>query len=49
LGGIPDERAFLAPLWESVGSGEVQADRLLAAHEGKWGGDIARVYEARRL
>jgi glutamate--cysteine ligase len=49
LGGIPDERAFLAPLWESVGSGEVQADRLLAAHEGKWGGDIARVYGACRL
>lgn len=43
--GIPDERPFLAPLWDHVGSGRVQADRLL---EG-WGGDIGRVYEATKL
>jgi glutamate--cysteine ligase len=46
---VPDERPFLAPLWDSVGSGEVQADRLLAAWEGAWGGDVARVFEACRL
>ncbi len=49
LRGMPDERLFLAPLWDSVGRGLVQADALLAAYEGAWGGAIDRVYEACRL
>jgi glutamate--cysteine ligase len=49
LRGVPDERLFLAPLWASVGRGLVQADDLLAVHEGAWGGDIDRVYGAARL
>jgi glutamate--cysteine ligase len=48
-GGMPDERVYLQPLWESVGLGRVQADGLLAAYEGEWGGDLSRVYEACRL
>lgn len=47
--GMPDERVFLAPLWDHVGTGDVQADRLLKAHQGEWGGDLSRVYEATRL
>ena len=47
--GMPDERVFLAPLWTSVGTGDVQADRLLNAYQGDWGGDLSRVYEATRL
>jgi glutamate--cysteine ligase len=43
--GIPDERPFLAPLWDHVGGGQVQADWLLAG----LGGDLGRVYEATRL
>jgi glutamate--cysteine ligase len=49
LRGIPDERPFLRPLWDSAESGRVQADDLLEAHAGEWGGDIARVYGACRL
>jgi glutamate--cysteine ligase len=47
--GMPDERVFLAPLWDHVGTGDVQADRLLAAYEGEWSGNLSRVYEATRL
>jgi glutamate--cysteine ligase len=47
--GIPDERPFLQPLWDSVGSGRVQADELLARFEGTWKGDLRLVYEACRL
>jgi glutamate--cysteine ligase len=47
--GMPDERAFLRPLWDSVGRGLVQADDLLAAYEGPWAGDIGQVYDACRL
>ena len=49
LRGIPDERPFLRPLWDSAESGRVQADDLLEAHAGEWGGDMARVYGACRL
>ena len=49
LRGLPDERMFLRPLWDSVGSGRVRADALLAAYAGAWGGDIDRVYAACRL
>lgn len=49
LRGVPDERPFLAPLRDSVGTGRVRADDLLAAYEGEWGGDIGRVYAACRL
>ncbi|TNC72373.1 glutamate--cysteine ligase [Rubellimicrobium roseum] len=47
--GIPDERPFLAPLWDHVERGRVVADDLLAAYEGEWGGDLGRIYEACRL
>jgi glutamate--cysteine ligase len=47
--GMPDERVYLQPLWEAVGIGRVQADSLLLAYEGEWGGDLSRVYEACRL
>ena len=47
--GVPDERPFLAPLWDSVGRGLVQADDLLAAYEGEWKGDLSRIYEACQL
>ncbi|MFN0114603.1 MAG: glutamate--cysteine ligase [Paracoccaceae bacterium] len=47
--GAADETGFLGVLEESVFSGKVQADLMLAAHEGVWGGDLGRVYEAARL
>ncbi|MBP1807215.1 glutamate--cysteine ligase [Rubellimicrobium aerolatum] len=47
--GMPDERAFLAPLWDHVGAGRVVADELLDAYEGEWGGDLSRVYGVGRL
>ncbi len=39
------EEALLAPLQESLATGRVQADRLLA----DWGGDITGLYQAARL
>ena len=47
--GIPDERPFLRPLWDSVATGRVAADDLLSACGGDWGDDLSRVYEACRL
>jgi glutamate--cysteine ligase len=47
--GMPDERVFLAPLWDHVGTGRVQADEALAVYAGDWGGNLSRVYEAGRL
>ncbi|MDZ4094902.1 MAG: glutamate--cysteine ligase [Paracoccaceae bacterium] len=38
------EEAHLAPLVESIGSGRVQADVLLARYHGEWDGDLARIY-----
>ncbi|MCL4105046.1 UNVERIFIED_CONTAM: hypothetical protein GTU68_018753 [Idotea baltica] len=43
-GMIPDETHFLNALKESVESGQVPADELLAKYEGEWNGDLSRVY-----
>jgi glutamate--cysteine ligase len=43
--GMTDEAAYLDVLEESVQSGSVQADRLLALYHGPWQGDLAPVYE----
>ncbi|QBY01705.1 glutamate--cysteine ligase [Rhodophyticola sp. CCM32] len=42
---IPDETHFLNALKESVESGQVPADELLAQYHGDWGGDLTRIYE----
>lgn len=39
------EEGFLAPLEESLRSGEVPADRLLALYHGEWGGRLAPIYD----
>ncbi len=41
---VPDETHFLNALKESVESGMVPADELLAQYHGDWDGDISRVY-----
>ncbi|MFL9503913.1 glutamate--cysteine ligase, partial [Rhodopseudomonas palustris] len=46
--GLGEER-FLAPLVESLKTGDVQADRWLAAYEGEWAGSLTPVYEAASL
>jgi glutamate--cysteine ligase len=46
--GLGEER-LLAPLMQSLGSGQVQADRLLAAYHGEWGGSLAPLYQAARV
>ena len=43
------EEALLAPLVESLASGDVQADRLLARYNGEWRGDLGQVYAATSL
>ena len=43
-GMIPDETHFLNTLKESVESGQVPADELLAKYAGEWGGDLSRIY-----
>ncbi|MFZ5709904.1 MAG: glutamate--cysteine ligase [Pseudomonadota bacterium] len=43
------EEGFLDVLEASVISGRVQADRMLAAHAGDWGGTLEPVYQAMRL
>ena len=43
-GMIPDETHFLNALKESVESGVVPADELLARYEGAWDGDATRVF-----
>ena len=45
LNGAGDsEQGFLAPLHEIAASGLTNADRMLAAYNGRWGGDVAAVY-----
>jgi glutamate--cysteine ligase len=44
-----DESVHLAVLDESLASGAVQADRLIAAYHGPWKGDVTPVYRACRL
>ncbi len=43
-GMVPDETHFLNALKESVESGQVPADELLARYHGEWGGDLSRIY-----
>lgn len=38
------EAGFLAPLRDSLATGRVPADDLLAAYHGDWAGDLTRVY-----
>ncbi|MEO0751833.1 MAG: glutamate--cysteine ligase, partial [Pseudomonadota bacterium] len=41
---IPDETHFLNALMESVDSGQVPADELLARYHGDWQGDLSKIY-----
>ncbi|QHQ37158.1 glutamate--cysteine ligase [Algicella marina] len=41
---IPDETHFLNALQESVETGMVPADELLARYNGAWGGDLSQIY-----
>ncbi|MBE9639135.1 glutamate--cysteine ligase [Salipiger mangrovisoli] len=43
---LPDETHFLNALKESIESGMVQADEMLAHYEGDWGGDLSKIYGA---
>ncbi|MCB1311316.1 MAG: glutamate--cysteine ligase [Sedimentitalea sp.] len=43
-GMVPDETHFLAALKESIDSGQVPADELLAHYHGDWNGDLTRIY-----
>ncbi|MBF9030697.1 glutamate--cysteine ligase [Rhodobacterales bacterium HKCCE3408] len=43
-GMIPDETHFLSALKESVETGIVPADELLAHYNGDWNGDLTRIY-----
>ncbi|UXU74930.1 MULTISPECIES: glutamate--cysteine ligase [unclassified Paracoccus (in: a-proteobacteria)] len=43
-GMVPDESHFLDALRESVDSGQVPADELLARYHGDWAGDLDRIY-----
>jgi len=44
-----DETRALKPLVEIVETGRTEADRLLAAYEGEWGGNIDRLFETEAL
>ena len=41
---IPDETHFLNALKESIETGKTPADELLEDYNGKWGGDLSRIY-----
>lgn len=41
---IPDETHFLNALKDSVETGQVPADELLAKYHGEWAGDLSRIY-----
>ena len=41
---VPDETHFLNALRESVDTGKVPADELLAKYKGEWAGDLSRIY-----
>ncbi len=43
-----NETGFLTPLHEIAESGKVPAQRLLELYNGEWGGDLNRVYDARK-
>jgi len=38
------EQGFLGPLHKIAASGRTNADEMLAAFEGRWGGDISKIY-----
>ncbi|SMY06827.1 glutamate--cysteine ligase [Flavimaricola marinus] len=42
---IPDETHFLNALKETVETGKAPADELLDAYNGKWAGDLDRIYD----
>jgi len=39
------EQGFLSTLWESAESGMAPADHILADLNGKWGGDVKRIFD----
>ena len=41
---VPDETHFLNALKESVETGQVPADELIEAYEGRWDGDVTKVF-----
>ncbi len=41
---VADETHFLNALQESVETGQVPADELLAKYHGEWGGDLSKIY-----
>lgn len=41
---VPDETHFLNALQESIDSGMVPADELLAKYHGDWAGDLTKIY-----
>ncbi|SFS63639.1 glutamate--cysteine ligase [Sulfitobacter marinus] len=41
---VPDETHFLNALKESIETGKVPADELLDDYNGKWNGDLSRIY-----
>ena len=41
---MPDETHFLNALKDSLDSGKVPADELLARYNGAWGEDLTRIY-----
>ncbi|MEZ5912628.1 MAG: glutamate--cysteine ligase [Paracoccaceae bacterium] len=41
---VPDETHFLNALKDSLDSGQVPADELLARYHGEWAGDLSRIY-----
>jgi glutamate--cysteine ligase len=43
-GMVPDETHFLNALKESIDSGQVPANELLARYEGAWNGNLDRIY-----
>jgi glutamate--cysteine ligase len=43
-GMVPDETHFLNALKESIETGKVPADELLEDYNGKWKGDLSRIY-----
>ncbi|MBC2834192.1 glutamate--cysteine ligase [Paragemmobacter straminiformis] len=44
-----DEERFLAPLMQSIATGQTQADRWLALYNGAWGKSLTPIYEAASL
>ncbi len=42
---VPDESHFLSALRDSLDSGQVPADELLARYHGDWNGDLSRIYD----